>query len=381
MKITVIGWYGTETIGDRAILAGLLSFFTRAFGAFEIKLGSLFPFFSERTIHEDHEFWEELCRHNIKIELFNSRHSKELDRAISESDFVAMGGGPLMDMHDLYMIEYAFKRARKLGKKTALLGCGVGPLYGKSYRKSVLEIAKNSDLIILRDSLSKDYLRDIFKEFNTTFNPDFITTSFDPAVECVLAYNRYNQRHDRDYIAINLRKFPNEYARDKRDINSELFKFVKSVSERYKDREIRLIPMHYFHIGNDDREFLNLVKLTLGNDNLRVQNSNLSLKQTIEVFRNAHFNVGMRFHSVVLQTVASGKNYILDYTEPKKGKILGFIEDIDDSKFYTNRYICLQTDEINTDIIQHENDRFSVNQNFINNTLNIYNDKLRGVHF
>lgn len=28
MKITIIGWYGTETIGDRAILAGLFSFLT-----------------------------------------------------------------------------------------------------------------------------------------------------------------------------------------------------------------------------------------------------------------------------------------------------------------------------------------------------------------
>ena len=44
MKITIIGWYGTETIGDRAILAGLISIFNQAYDEFEVKLGSLNPF-------------------------------------------------------------------------------------------------------------------------------------------------------------------------------------------------------------------------------------------------------------------------------------------------------------------------------------------------
>ncbi len=44
MRILIIGWYGTETIGDRAILAGLISFFSKVYRCFEIKIGSLYPF-------------------------------------------------------------------------------------------------------------------------------------------------------------------------------------------------------------------------------------------------------------------------------------------------------------------------------------------------
>ncbi len=80
MKITIIGWYGTETIGDRAILAGLISFFDKSYVNFEIKLGSLYPFFSERTINEDYSFYKEIIRKDIKIDLFNSKDSKELIR-------------------------------------------------------------------------------------------------------------------------------------------------------------------------------------------------------------------------------------------------------------------------------------------------------------
>ena len=112
MKITIIGWYGTETIGDRAILAGLISFFNKTYDDFEIKLGSLYPFFSQRTINEDYGFYKEIIKKDIKIDIFNSKDSKDLLNAIKDSDLVVMGGGPLMDLNELFMVEYAFKKAK-----------------------------------------------------------------------------------------------------------------------------------------------------------------------------------------------------------------------------------------------------------------------------
>ncbi|MBD3789207.1 MAG: polysaccharide pyruvyl transferase family protein [Campylobacterales bacterium] len=378
MKITIIGWYGTETIGDRAILAGLFSFFAKVYGEFEIKLGSLYPFFSERTINEDYSFYKEITATDFKIEIFNSKDSRELELAIKESDLVAMGGGPLMDLSELFMVEYAFKKARKLGKKTALLGCGIGPLFQKKYRKSVLEIAQNSDIVILRDSKSKENLQEIYKEFNKYFDESLVNTSYDPAVECTLEFNKKNTLTQQDYIAINLREFPLEYNKQKdfKNINEELKKFIEDVAVKYSDREIRLIPMHYFYVGNDDRVFLNSIAMDLNLKNIKVQNANLTLKETIEVYQNAYFNIGMRFHSVVLQTIASGKNYVLDYTEPKKGKIYGFLKDIDKVGFYASRYISLQEDKIDTEILQNENAKFELDADEVTNHLNIYVEKL-----
>lgn len=379
MKITIIGWYGTETIGDRAILAGLISFFNKTYSDFEIKLGSLYPFFSQRTINEDYSFYKEIINKDIKIDIFNSKDSNELLNTIKDSNLVAMGGGPLMDLGELFMVEYAFKKAKKLGIKTAILGCGVGPLFHKKYRKSVLNISLNSDIIILRDNKSKDNLEDIYKEFNKSFDEKSINTSYDPAVECTLEFNKLNKKDEKNYIAVNLREFPLEYnnQNDGKDINNELKKFVKSLAEKYEDREIRLIPMHYFHIGGDDRIFLNTIAFELQKENIKVQNPNLTLKETIEIFQNAYFNIGMRFHSIVLQTIASGKNYVLDYTEPKKGKIYGFLSDIDKDDFYRERYISLQEDEINTDILKNNNDNININVTEVINRLHIYIEKLK----
>lgn len=379
MKITIIGWYGTETIGDRAILAGLISFFHKSYENFEIKLGSLYPFFSERTINEDYSFYKEIIKKDIKIDIFNSKDAKELLNVIKDSDLVAMGGGPLMDLDELFMIEYAFKKAKKFGIKTALLGCGVGPLFHKKYRKSVLNISLNSDIVILRDKKSKDNLQEIYKEFNKIFNSSLVKTSYDPAVECTLQFNRLHTKINEDYIAVNLREFPPAYnkKKDSKNINEELKSFIKGIADKFEDREVRLIPMHYFHVGGDDRVFLNSIALELQKENIKVQNPNLTLKETMEIYSNAYLNIGMRFHSVVIQTISSGKNYVLDYTEPRKGKIFGFLSDIDKNNFYNSRYISLQEDKINTSIIQNIDEKFIFDKNGIFEQMNIYLEKLK----
>lgn len=381
MKITIIGWYGTETIGDRAILAGLFSFFSKTYKDFEIYLGSLYPFFSERTVDEDHNFWKEITGKEIRIKIFNSKNPKELDNYISTSDLICMGGGPLMDLSELSMVEYAFKKAKKAAKKTALLGCGLGPLFNPKYKKRVLEIVKNSDIIILRDNQSKYNLFEIARDFNRGIDEENISTSFDPAVECILQYNRTNTQVKKDYIAVNLREFPIGYCNkaNHNNINEGLKKFVADLADKHQDNSIKLVPMHYFHVGNDDRSILNHIALNLKRNNIEVQNSHLSLKNTIKVFQNAYFNVGMRFHSVVIQTITSGNNYILDYTEPKKGKISGFLRDIDQENFYKTRYISLQEDEINTGILSKFEDRFNFNEKFVKNRMEIYVDRLNEI--
>ncbi|MEY8211141.1 MAG: polysaccharide pyruvyl transferase family protein [Gammaproteobacteria bacterium] len=379
MRITIIGWYGTETIGDRAILAGLISFFSKSFKSFEIKLGSLYPFFSERTLNEDCAFYKEITGKGYDIKIFNSKKPKELVNAIKNSDLIVMGGGPLMDLNELFMVEYAFKKAKKLGVKTALLGCGVGPLFNKKYRKSVLEISLHSDIHILRDSQSKNSLSVLYKEFKKTLNLDLIHTSFDPAVECVLHHNNNDAR---DYIAINLRAFPAEYNKNRggsRGIDNELKQFVASVSRQFSEQEIKLVPMHYFHVGSDDRVFLNSIALDLKLDNITVQNKNLTLKETIDVYKHAYFNIGMRFHAVVLQTIVSGKNFVLDYTEPGKGKINSFLKDIDKNEFYKNRYLSMQEDKVSTDIINHMDEVFRPEEAGIRSVLNIYTELLTGL--
>lgn len=342
MRVCILGWYGTETIGDRAILAGIFSLLNATVKDFSIELGSLYPYFSERTVTEDADFFKKTLGKDISIRIFDSRESKQLENSIAASDLVAVGGGPLMHINAMFMLEYAFKLARKKGKKTMLFGCGIGPLHKKRHQRSAVSLAEHTDFIVLRDSVSRNHLHELS---GGKLDLSKILVSLDPAVQCMLDFQKLNPSvAEENFIAVNMRSFPSEYSADEKAklVNESLKDFLLVLTERFPGKKIRLVPMHYFHIGGDDRDFLNSLAIQLNSPNIEVQNVNLSLEQTMAVYQQASLNVGMRFHSVVFQTVLSGKNIVLDYTEPQKGKIGGFLNDIGGMDFYKTRYVNLQ---------------------------------------
>lgn len=354
VKIAAIGWYGTETIGDRAIFAGLLSLLSRTFGDFEISLGSLYPFYTERMLFEDQEIYSRMLGKDLKISLFNSKKTSEIDRAIARCDLVIMAGGPLMHIGPLHMVDYTFKKAKKLKKKTAILGCGVGPIFHKKFHKVLLSIVGNSDCIVLRDQKSNETLRHIAYSMKFHIDDRKVHIAADPAIVCAHEYSKRENPvfNKQEFIAVNYRAFPQEYVSTslKRDINNEILLFTESLSVFYANAQILLVPMHYFHVGNDDRNFLNDLSIKLNKNNILVQNKPLALSETMDTFSNAAFNVGMRFHSVLLQTALNGKNIVLDYTEPGKGKIYGFLKMIDHTDFFNERrYVNLQESPLSFD--------------------------------
>ncbi|MDR0537810.1 MAG: polysaccharide pyruvyl transferase family protein [Tannerellaceae bacterium] len=381
VRIVIIGWYGTETIGDRAILAGIISIIANIYMDFEIKLGSLYPTLSERTILEDYIF---LCtsgsKKNISISIFNSSKVAELDSAIKWSDILVMGGGPFMDsIVELYMIDYAFKRAKKKNKKTAILGCGISSLWHSKLIKPALSVISNSDITIFRDNKSlttynKFIKKDIFQ----------CVASIDPAI---FAADIFNKRHFKageksKIISVNFREILDDTYIGVS--TSQMFPILSHLlirlSEQESTREIHLIPMHTFGIGGDDRYLLNKLSNAIKKKNIHVQNNPLSLEETMKIYSDSFFCIGMRFHSILLQTVLNGKNYIVDYTNPKSGKIVNLLHQLNASGIYKSRYYSLlqpgeQIFDISNDIVC-----YSVPEFQINSFRKIYLDKLNELH-
>lgn len=341
MNILILGWYGTETIGDRGILAGILSLIRQQTDQkIEVQIGSLFPFFTERTVKEDTPFYQQYSQCDYPLSIVDSTDIKALEKAIVKSDWVIMGGGPLMHISQLFIIEYAFKYARKKGKKTMIFGCGVGPMHKKRFVRSLKRILNHSDEIILRDSLSLDYLKSLYGNI-----PWDVQIGIDPAVQAALDFLAHYRQPEEvaPYIAVNFRKFPILYGNE--DLNKKIDNTLKDILVKIDEQfemPIELIPMHYFHVGDDDREILTVFKFKCDSKKIEVQNVPLSLEETFIKFHNAQFCLGMRFHSVLFQTLVNRKNYVLDYTEKSVGKISGFIKMVNGESFYSDRYILLQ---------------------------------------
>lgn len=337
-NITIIGWYGTETIGDRAILAGLINSFAKVYDEFSINLGSLYPDFTRRTLIEDKEFYLQIGEAHLKgIRIFNSMDKASLKDAIKTSNLVAVGGGPLMDLAEMHMLRYAFRFAKQSGIHTALLGCGWGPLRKDEFIKCATDLVRLSDIVIFRDSISRQEC------LNHISKPNLLS-AVDPAFFCADFFRNNFDEISEKFIAVNFR----DASLDQYDANAEIYerKFTDILVELLKTSElpILLIPMHTFHIGGDDRDLLNRLAFKLNSPRIRVQNNPPSLVAVMKLYRNASFAVGMRFHAVLLQTVLNDNNYIIDYTDPSKGKTIGLLNEMGLKDKYNNRYYSLQND-------------------------------------
>jgi len=338
VKITIIGWYGTETIGDRAILSGLINLLSETYKDIEIKLGSLYPVLSERTLLEDYGFY---ClsaqKENLSVIVFDSTNIFELKSAIKRSDLLVMGGGPLMDIVEMNMIKYAFQYAKKHRIKTAMLGCGIGPLTQRKYIKAALTIVSHSDLTVFRDSKSLS----LYHQFKN-INVSDCLASIDPALfsaELFKSLYKNNAKKNK-IVVVNFREIDEIYLPKSlaKNLLPLLVDLLQTITTQY---ETLLVPMHTFGVGGDDRYILNRLAGKVKSENLRVQNIPLSLEETMDVYFNSAFCIGMRFHSVLLQTVLNGRNYILDYTNPVNGKIINLLGQLKALDFYKHRYYSL----------------------------------------
>lgn len=343
MNIVIIGWYGTETIGDRAILAGLFHAFSQAYGRISIKIGCLDTLLTERTILEDYDFFLRCSKNKLNlVSLFDSRRITELDNAIKWGDIVVIGGGPLMEIEALYMLCYAFEKAKILGRKTVAAGCGMGPFKTERLLRLAVDIINLSDVTVFRDSKSKELYESYSKsKHNNCF------ASIDPASFASQCYRDLNENGmpflNNDYIAVNFREPPKSEYAGLYDLGDEYFvNMLKSISKTYSTN-IHLVPMHTFWLGDDDRFMLNRICRKVALPNVFVYNKPLSLEQTMNVFSNARCCYGMRFHAVLLQTILNGRNVVLDYTDPQKGKIANLLNQFDLMESYKERYVSLVT--------------------------------------
>ena len=376
MKILIVGWYGTETIGDRGILASLIMHFSRVCKC-EFTIASIYPFYTSRSIKEDANYISRISDMPLneieKIHIVDSRNYSQFKNAIKEADCVVMGGGPLDDMASMYMIQFAFKRAKKYKKKTLLYGVGLNVLNEKKYQASAKKILKYADRVIFRDLKSLEICSMIGIDVNDKYK-----VSIDPAVFSCIAFKKNNNHNNlQHYCSINLREFPSIYSSSGTMIDVD----AKARDALYnllfgKNNEVLFIPMNYFDVGIDDRIILNRFLLKYPEINAKVVKKPLTLEETFSVYMNSEYCVGMRFHAVVFQTLLNGNNYILDYTDPKIGKISGFIEQIGGVDFYKKRMIKLQNTCYNTKLSLYSYS-FSYSEDLISEYEKIYLDCLR----
>jgi len=378
MNICIIGWYGSGTLGDRSILLGLAKVFNDTYPKTTIYLGSMNLFYSERCLFEDRNIYK-LLAPNVKISLFDIKDKNEYRNIINKSYMVAMGGGPIMDLHELSVIQYGFRYAKKQSIKTALLGCGIGPLLRDKFKKIVADILVKSDLSIFRDPNSVLTANVIVREYGEIMNTP-IYSLHDPAIIPIGVFKKYKDTNinNNNYLLISMRDFPARIFESTKNasLDQNFAQILIKLSASYE--KIILAPMHTFSHGNDDRIYLSELKHMANCNNIEVIQKPLNVFQMFSLIKNASACIGMRYHSIVFQTYLNGKNAIIDYTYPGVGKIASYLDQINGKEQFKKLYINLHDGKVKydefIDNVSNINsvDPFSFDENVFDETSNSY---------
>lgn len=312
-SIMICGWYGTETLGDKAILGGVVSVIRQLMPNARFILASLFPYISRLTCLQMPEL--------ASVEVVNIQ---EAATRMSESNLLVFGGGPIMAIEEIAYIAALFTAAKKLGIPSVVAGCGVGPLGANYVNMKIRDLLNLADIRIYRDKRSYD----VAKKLGVNVSDDAVAE--DPAFEWIaLKRNELTAaiRKERPTLLLGLRDWPyREYAAFlsendaitiKKHYENEVLNALGMVIKSVPDLVVLPLPMCTNHFGDDDRFYYRELfkgwcqKISI---DYKLLGQELTPKDYLKEFMEAHCALTMRFHASVFAIGCGLPGVALDYT-------------------------------------------------------------------
>ena len=309
--IALHGWYGTETVGDKAILGGVIKMLKGIYPGRPVRVFSSMPHFTEHTLTQ-------LPYPGVTVDRYGL---KNLRASIRRNDVQVLAGGPLMDIPGLLPIEYAFVASRA---EKQVIGCGLGPLFSPFYARSVGRILGSADRILLRDEGSLQAAKGLIgadRDIRVAADPAlYFYSGYKPAAPAEGNSVGFALRKvQRKYIAS-----PRGFERLEEGFDRAMREFIRNTGQ---GAEVSFLAMSTYFRGYDDREYY--LKLLAGDPDLRARIvlESLTLDGTIERFAGMQYMIAMRYHSIIFSIITEVPFLAIMY-DLGKGKIGNLVREL-----------------------------------------------------
>lgn len=314
-RVLLCGWYGTETLGDKAIIAGVVTTLRKHLGhEARFTVASLNPYVTEMTRRQMPELSD--------VDVIDLAHAARVSPTM---DYLVFAGGPMMAIDPLAPMEALFEKAKAAGVITIAAGVGVGPLGGSWLNQSIRRILTLSDMRLYRDEKSKQTATVLgvpAHEDAVAEDPAFTWLSQVPD----LASSRSGSSGK--ILLLGLRDFPyQQYANDlperqalkiKQGYENAVVEAVRELMANDPDLTVRPLPMCTNHFGGDDRWFYRRLFRDLAATGAKLDYSLLGPEQAplqyAQAFQEADALLAMRFHSLVFGLALGVNSVAIDYT-------------------------------------------------------------------
>lgn len=278
-KILISGYYGFDNSGDDAILKAIIKDIKSIDETIEITALSKNPLNTKKI---------------YKVNAVDRFNFNNVINAIRNNDMLISGGGSLLqDITSTRSILYylALIHIAKLYKKPVMVYAnGIGPIYKKYNRILTRNILNKVDLITLRDSISKETVKNLGvsnKNVYVTADPVFTLDPIDDR-KVLRIFKEENISYSKPLIGIAVREWKNT-----ENIIKILSETINYINTKY-DCNILLIPMHY----PEDLNISKKIKEEVNSD-VYIINNKYSVEEMMGIINKLEMIIAMRLHSLI----------------------------------------------------------------------------------
>jgi polysaccharide pyruvyl transferase WcaK-like protein len=162
LRISILGTpYGAHNIGDEAILEGITGFLKE--DSLDLAAGVFEHYTCNRLGISDLPFiWCHRPRlgmwwRPLKKPLLGLCNRKNVNRLVSESDVLVVGGGTILSDMPWHALRYVLL-AKAMGKPVSIFGAGICPIKDRETRRFVVKGVSAADAVWVRDEIVKERL-------------------------------------------------------------------------------------------------------------------------------------------------------------------------------------------------------------------------------
>lgn len=325
-KAVIIGCYGGEHVGDAAILGGVLKRHRERHGTASFVVCSSRPHRTKR--------WARELDLPVDIQVVPYSVSA-LKHELRKADYLAIGGGPIMDL-PLLLLRHsrAFQIAKSLKKPILIEGVGFGPFRRSVSRMLAKRLITAADRVTVRTSKAHRQLQELRADIEVTRDPAFDylggLASGKPSTHSLVRVT-----NDRPLIALNLRPLWSRYATaelSESDVRETEVKAVSACVQWIKSRpdlNFIFLPMNADQYGMSDLGMGNRLAEHLAGDgsNFKIWEAEPGIQEVYSFLKQCDALIAMRFHACIFGISAGIPVLGIDYGLGKLSKVAELMQE------------------------------------------------------
>lgn len=357
-KIVISGYYGFNNMGDESILTAIIADLRENIKDVDITVFSEEPKITMKN-------------HNVRS-VYRKNPFKVINE-IRKSDLLISGGGSLLQdstskRNVIYYLAIMYFGII-MNKKVMIYSQGMGPIRSKFNRRLTKRVLEKVDIITLRDSSSKRFLREIDLK-----NPNVIVSS-DP----VFALEQKDLNTGKNILKnegldLQEKKTIGFVIRGQAKNRYFIENLCKLVDRLIKDDGLNVVFVPFHH--GQDIDILNIIDNSTKNKVICLHDE-YSIKELLSIIGNLDLLVGERLHSLIYSSIMKVPIIALSY-DRKINNYMGYISekvfsDIDEIDFEKLHR------EIIAKIEREEKEKYEISDriDFLKNRLSINTEEIK----